>query len=78
MLRRVALPSGIEGSLLLHAMPGRGEPLKRTWHDLADARVDVIEPLQRAERVVSVAGSSPMSPELDGLVAWYASRSIRA
>jgi protein-tyrosine phosphatase len=163
-LRRVALPSGIEGSLLLYAMPGRGEALERTWRDLADARVDVIvslasldetrlespeyaaaivagtvpcerlelaapdygvpedrsafcdlvldvaarlragqrvlvhcsmgigrtgtlavcvlvalgEPVEDAERVVSAAGSTPMSREQGDLVAWYASRSTQA
>jgi protein-tyrosine phosphatase len=161
-LRRVALPSGIEGSLLLDAMPGRREPLERTWREVARERVDVIvsladldetrrespeyaaaiiagavpcerlelpaadygvpddrsvfcdvvrdvaarlragqcvlvhccmgigrtgtlavcvlvalgEPLPRAESVVAASGSSPMSPEQDNLVAWYASRSI--
>jgi protein tyrosine phosphatase len=41
-MRRVALPSGIEGSLRLDAMPGRGEPLARAWRDVAGSRVDVI------------------------------------
>src|SRR5262249_41829262 len=41
-MRRVALPSGIEGSLWLDAMPGRGEPLARAWRDVAESRGGVV------------------------------------
>jgi len=48
-------------------MPGRGEPLAQSWRAL-----------EAAQRAVEAAGSSPMTPEQDDLVAWYASRSTRA
>jgi len=66
-VRRVALPSGVGGALFLDAMPGRGEPLAQSWRAL-----------EAAQRAVEAAGSSPMTPEQDDLVAWYASRSTRA
>ena len=163
-MRRVALPSEVEGSLWLDAMPGRGEPLARAWRAVADERIDVIvalagldetrrvspeyasaiaagavpcvrlelpapdygvpddrwgfcdlvsdvaarlrggqrvlvhcnmgigrtgtlavcllvalgAALEDAQRAVEAAGSSPMTPEQDDLVAWYASRSTHA
>jgi hypothetical protein len=34
--------------------------------------------LETAQRAIEAAGSSPMTPEQDDLVAWYASRSTQA
>ena len=60
--------------VLVHCCMGIG----RTGTLAVCVLVALGEPLQRAEHVVSVAGSSPMSPEQDDLVAWYASRSTQA
>ena len=42
MFRRVELPAGISGKLLLHSMPGRFEALERVWHHLREEAVAAI------------------------------------
>jgi len=32
MFRRVDLPAGVPGKLLLHSMPGRYEAIESVWH----------------------------------------------
>jgi protein-tyrosine phosphatase len=39
MFRRVDLPAGISGRLLLHSMPGRFEAIERVWHQV---RIDAV------------------------------------
>ena len=40
--RVVALPSGVEGTMCLHRMPGRGESLEDVWRQLRAHRIDLI------------------------------------
>src|SRR5262245_54310714 len=47
--RKVRLPEGVRGVLLLHSMPGRGEPLGDTWQGLAAERVTGIVSLASAD-----------------------------
>ncbi|WP_371413796.1 protein-tyrosine phosphatase family protein [Meiothermus sp. PNK-Is4] len=42
MFRRVELPSGVTGLLLLHSMPGRNEPLENVWREIRNTRIDCI------------------------------------
>ena len=42
MFRRVDLPAGIPGRLLLHSMPGRYEPIGSVWHQLRKEAVRAI------------------------------------
>ena len=42
MFRRVELPAGISGRLLLHSMPGRFEAIERVWHQLKSDAVGAI------------------------------------
>ena len=42
MFRRVDLPGGVPGKLLLHSMPGRFEALERVWHQLTNDAVCAI------------------------------------
>ena len=42
MFRKVDLPVGIPGRLLLHSMPGRFEALERAWQQLRSEAVGVI------------------------------------
>ena len=51
MLRSVRLPEGVGGRLWLAAMPGRGEPVERTWADLRREDVRVIVCLAEREEL---------------------------
>lgn len=42
MFREVSLPKDIQGRLLLHSMPGRCEPLDKTWEQLNAQGIAVI------------------------------------
>jgi protein-tyrosine phosphatase len=42
MFRRVDLPAGVPGRLLLHSMPGRFETIERIWHQLRSEAVAAI------------------------------------
>jgi protein-tyrosine phosphatase len=42
MFRRVDLPAGVSGRLLLHSMPGRFETIERVWHQLRNEAVGAI------------------------------------
>lgn len=42
MFRQVRLPAGVHGSLLLHSMPGRFEPLELAWKEIHAEGVQVI------------------------------------
>src|SRR5262245_12024355 len=42
MFRRVDLPSGVRGKLLLHSMPGRFEAIEKVWHQLRKETVGAI------------------------------------
>ena len=42
MLRSVQLPAGVTGSLHLHSMPGRHEPLEQVWEQIRSHSVQVI------------------------------------
>ena len=42
MFRRVELPGGVSGKLLLHSMPGRCEPLESVWVHARQEKVGTI------------------------------------
>jgi protein-tyrosine phosphatase len=42
MFRRVDLPPRVAGKLLLHSMPGRYEPIERTWQQLGSEAIGAI------------------------------------
>ncbi len=42
MFRRVDLPAGVPGRLLLHSMPGRYEAIESVWHQVRDEAVRAI------------------------------------
>jgi protein-tyrosine phosphatase len=42
MFRRVDLPAGVPGRLLLHSMPGRFETIEKIWHQLRSEAVAAI------------------------------------
>ena len=42
MFRRVDLPAGVPGRLLLHSMPGRCEAIESVWHQVRDEAVRAI------------------------------------
>ena len=42
MFRRVHLPAGVPGKLLLHSMPGRFEAIEKVWHQLKSDAVGAI------------------------------------
>ena len=42
MFRRVDLPTGVPGRLLLHSMPGRFEAIERVWRQLRSEAVGAI------------------------------------
>jgi protein-tyrosine phosphatase len=42
MFRRVDLPAGVPGKLLLHSMPGRFELLEKVWQQLESEAVEAI------------------------------------
>ncbi len=42
MFRRVELPLGVPGKLLLHSMPGRFEAIERVWHQLRTEAISAI------------------------------------
>jgi protein-tyrosine phosphatase len=51
MFRRVDLPVGVPGRLLLHSMPGRYEPLESVWHQLRNEAVRVIVCLAEKDEI---------------------------
>jgi protein-tyrosine phosphatase len=51
MLRAVQLPDDVPGKLLLHSMPGRHEPLERTWEQVRLEGILVIVCLTDLEEV---------------------------
>ena len=42
MFRRVDLPAGVPGKLLLHSMPGRFEAIERVWHQIRSDAIGAI------------------------------------
>lgn len=42
MFRTVRLPDGVAGSLRLHSMPGRREPLEQVWEQIRSDAIQVI------------------------------------
>src|SRR5438552_3674435 len=48
MFRPVPLPSAVAGSLWLHSMPGRHEPLEQVWEQIR---------IQAVQAIVCLAGS---------------------
>ena len=42
MFRRVDLPAGVPGRLLLHSMPGRYEAIESVWHQVRNEAVGAI------------------------------------
>lgn len=42
MFRPVQLPNGVAGSLRLHSMPGRREPLEQVWEQVRSEGIQVI------------------------------------
>jgi protein-tyrosine phosphatase len=51
MFRRVDLPAGVPGRLLLHSMPGRYEAIERVWHQVRSEAVGAIVCLAELEEV---------------------------
>ena len=51
MFRRVDLPAGIPGKLLLHSMPGRYEAIERVWHQVRSEEVGAIVCLAELEEI---------------------------
>ena len=51
VLRPVRLPEGVVGRLYLAAMPGRHEPLERTWEDLRREGIQVVVCLAEPEEI---------------------------
>lgn len=51
MFRGVTLPSDVSGSLWLHGMPGRCEPLERAWEEVRAHGIQIIVCLAGSEEV---------------------------
>lgn len=51
MFRGVTLPSDVKGSLWLHGMPGRCEPLERAWEEVRAHGIQAIICLAASEEV---------------------------
>ena len=51
MFRSVRLPAGIPGTLRLHSMPGREEPLKEVWEEIQSEGVQIIVCLAGLEEI---------------------------
>lgn len=62
MFRSVLLPSGIPGSLWLHSMPGRYEPLEQSWEEVRIHAIQEIICLAESEEVLT--GSPPYAAAL--------------
>ena len=63
MFRRVDLPTGVGGFLVLHSMPGRNEPLQKVWQEIDEVRIDCIVSL------ASLGEAREKSPEYANAVA---------
>jgi len=51
MFRRVDLPAGVPGRLLLHSMPGRYEAIESVWHQVRNEAVRAIVCLAEKDEV---------------------------
>ena len=51
MFRRVDLPAGVPGRLLLHSMPGRYEAIETVWHQIGRETVGAIVCLAEKEEI---------------------------
>jgi len=51
MFRRVDLPAGVPGRLLLHSMPGRYEAIESVWHEVRNEAVRAIVCLAEKDEV---------------------------
>lgn len=57
MFRPIPLPSDVPGSLWLHSMPGRCEPLEQAWEHVRNHAVQTIVCLAASEEVLAKSPS---------------------
>jgi len=57
VFRPVRVPSGVAGTLHLHGMPGRGEPLDQAFEEIRAARVGVVVCLAGPEEIRAASPS---------------------
>lgn len=51
MFRRVDVPAGVAGKLLLHSMPGRYEAIETVWHQMRNEAVGAIVCLAEKDEI---------------------------